>query len=159
MSRGNKIIVTADPKGRFVEGTIGDTSKPGACMQLQISPPQTANQVGRFTYVAAAPGTDGKQIEHLILLEDSPQGKTISDAYVSGTRCRMYIPLAGEEINILLGEVAGTGNSYAIGDQVILDADGGIYVPYTGSPQETAFQVMEVVTQVSGSNLTWCERL
>lgn len=155
--RGNKIIVTADPKGRFVEGTIQDTSKPGTIMQLKTSPAQTSDKVGRFDYIAAAPGTDGKDIECLVLLEDSTQGKTNDDAYVAGTRCRMYVPAPGEEMNVRVGEVAGTGNSYNIGDRLIVDAEDGLLVPDSGSPQECMAVSMEKLTQVVGSSLLWVE--
>lgn len=150
MARGNSIVVTAEPKGQFLEGTIADTSKPGTIMQVKAA---TAFKGGRPSYVAGAPGTDGKQVLPAVLLEDNLQGKTSSDAYVSGTRCRLYCPVAGEELNILVGEVAGTGNSYAIGDRLIIDAEDGILVPETGSPQATQFVALEAVTQVAGSYL------
>jgi hypothetical protein len=90
------------------------------------------------------------------LLPDQLQGKGATDAYVLGTRCFLYCPISGEEMNLVLGEIAGTGNTFAIGDRFIIDAENGILVPESGSPQETLAVCLETVTQVAGSHLTWC---
>lgn len=156
MARGNQIIVTADPKGVFDEGTIDDTSKPGTIMEVV---PGSGLLGGRFHFRAAAVGTDGKCAQNMVLLEDNLQGKTITDAYVAGTRCRVYTPVSGEECNCLCGEVAGTGNTYTVGQRLIIDAEDGILVPETGTPQTTEWQVMEAVTQVTAPQLLWCRKL
>jgi hypothetical protein len=154
MSRGQSIIVSAEPRGVFDEGTIGDTSLPGTLMQLQAA---VAPVNGRYSYVAFAPGTDGKSGICAVLREDIMQGKKISDAYVSGTRCFLYYPIAGEEVNLRLGEVAGTGNTYAIGDRLIADAEDGILVPEAGTPQELVAVVLETTTQQAGGVLVMCK--
>lgn len=154
--KGLDIVVTAFPKGVFLEGLIGDTSKPGTIMQKKAT---TAPVGGRFTYIAAAPGTDGKRVQCAVLMADTLQGKGPTDAYVSGTRCQMYVPVPGEDMNVRCGEVAGTGNTYAIGDRLIIDAEDGILVPETGSPQDTIFEVNEVVTQSAGSVLVWVTKI
>lgn len=154
--RGSKIIVTGDPKGVRLSGIIGDTSKPGTCMQLNTG--QTVDKPGGFTWIAAAPGTDGKGVLHCILLEDRTQGKLNTDAFVSGTLINMYCPLPGEDMNVIIGETAGTGNSFNIGDRLIINATAGYYIPETGSPQQTSWLVMEKVTQVAASYLTWCKK-
>ncbi len=151
----NNIIKCAFPRGVFLEGTMADTSKPGTCMQVKAA---TAYTNGRPSFVAAAPGTDGKPVMHAILLEDMEQGKTVDDAYVSGTRARLYVPAPGEEMLIRVGEVAGTGNTYAIGDRLIIDAEDGIYVPDSGSPADVAFVCQEVLTQVAGSTLCFAQK-
>lgn len=156
MARGASIIVSSPPRGVFIEGIIGDTSKPGTIMQIQGG---TACAVGGFTYIAANVGTDGKCVCHQVLLADSLQGKLATDAYVSGTKCFLYIPSPGEDVNVLLGEVAGTGNTYAIGDRLIIDAEDGVLVPESGSPQETSWICLETLTQVAGSHLTWCRKM
>ena len=156
MTRGNGIIVSANPQGKNKEGVIDDTSLPGTCMQLVGG---SALQQGRFHYQAAAPGTDGRKTELLILTEDDFQGKLVTAAYVAGTRCKMYVPMPGEEMNLLCGEVAGTGNSYAVGDRLMVDAEDGIFVPDTGTANTAVAKVLEAKTQVSGSILIWCEIL
>lgn len=156
MARGNQIIVTADPKGVFDEGTIDDTSKPGTIVEVV---PGTAFVGGRPHWRAAAVGTDGKATQNSVLLEDNLQGKTITDAYVAGTRCRVYTPIPGEECNVLCGEVAGTGNTYTLGARLIIDAEDGLLVPEAGTPQQTGWQTMEAVTQVTAPQLLWCRKL
>lgn len=151
--RGTEIMVSSNPKGTFLEGVIGDTSKPGTIMQIQAGVGLIS---GRQTWVAAAPGTDGKNVLVAVLLQDYLQGKLWSDAYIAGTRCFLYCPIAGEEMNVLCGEVAGTGNTFSIGDRFIIDAEDGILVPESGSPQDTIFICLERDVQVVGSTLVWC---
>lgn len=156
MARGNQIIVTSDPQGHFDEGVLDDTSKPGTIVEVV---PGSALVGGRFHLRAAAVGTDGKAAQQMVLLEDNLQGKTITDAYVAGTRVRTYTPIKGEECNILCGEVAGTGNTYTVGGRLILDAEDGVLVPEAGTPEETPWQSLEAVTQVTAPQLLWCRRI
>lgn len=155
MARGSQIIVSSNPKGVFMEGIIYGTPVPGTLIQVRAA---ALGGDGRHTWEPAAPvDGDGKQALVAVLDADWDQGQLATSAYVTGTRCFIYIPIAGEEVNVLLGEVAGTANSYAIGDQVMMDAEDGILVPNsTGTFRP--FTVLETVTQVSGSHLTWCMR-
>ena len=154
--RGNAIIVSSNPKGQYDEGTIGEANRsPGTIMQLKAATPF---QGGRPVWVAAASGTDGKDVLYAVLLEDDQQGVTATGAgavYAINTHCRLYFPIKGEEMNILAGEVAGTGNSFAIGDRLIVDAEDGILIPETGTPQATFAVSMQALPQVAGSTLLW----
>jgi hypothetical protein len=152
MSKGNKIIVNASPRGVFEWGVMNDTSKPGTLMQLDSS---VTVQGGRFGIKASNLGTDGKTVLGGVLLEDSLQGFDVTTAYVSATLASMYYPLRGEDMNILAGEVAGTGNSYTIGDSLIADAENGILVPFSGSPEQTFAMSRETVSQQAGNYLLW----
>src|SRR5258708_5368515 len=98
--KGSTILLSANPKGTFIEGTMADTSKPGTCVQVKAA---TAYTNGRPSFVAAAPGTDGKPVMHAILMEDWLQGIGTGTAYVSGTRAMAYVPIAGEELNVRVG--------------------------------------------------------
>lgn len=157
MSRGNSIILSSNPKGQFVEGTIDSavsTAKPGHAVQIKAA---TEFVGGRPFFQLAAPGTDGEDIVHMILIEDNLQGFTMTSTFAAGTRARAYVPIAGEEMNIRVGEVAGTGNTFAIGDQFMINASGGYYIPATGSPpQSVAFVCMETEVQVAGQSLIHC---
>lgn len=153
MSKGNTIVVASNPRGMFLEGKINDTSKPGTLMQIRA----TALVNSEPVWEAASIGTDGAPALIAVLREDYLQGKTVTDAYVAGTRCFIYCPVAGEDINVLVGEGAGTANTFAIGDKFMLDSDAGVLIPSSGSPVSVPFVCMEVVTQVAGSNLTWCK--
>ncbi len=155
MSRGSGIILSSNPKGVFLSGIAGDTSKPGTIMQVALATERIGNN---FTYIASAPGTDGYKVLCAVMIESSKFGLSVGTAAVSGQLIEMYVPASGEDINVLVGEVAGTGNSYAIGDKLIIDAEDGLLVPFTGSPQDTPFIMMETLTQVSGSYLAWVRK-
>lgn len=105
----NVIVLSADPKGHFIEGTISGTPKPGTLMQVQVG---TAPKNGRLTYEVYAPAAgDGSPREVIVLREDDEQGKTVDDAYVSGTRGFMYIPCPGDEIQVRRQDITGTGTA------------------------------------------------
>ncbi len=147
------IILSSNPKGVFLEGTVLGTPVPGVNMQIVAA---VAPVGGRHQWQVAAPsGGDGKPCLIAILLEDDLQGKTITDAYVSLTRCRMYCPVAGEELLIKVGEGGGTSNTLAIGDLLMSDAEDGIFIP-NSSGVSTPFIVLETETQVADGTLVWC---
>lgn len=151
--KGTEILVSSHPHGIFLEGIIGDTSSPGTHMQIKAA---TAMIGGEPTWVAANIGTDGAPALIAVLLSDRLQGKTATDAYVFGTRCFLYCPIAGEDMNVLVGEGAGTANTFAIGDQFMLDSDVGVVIPKSGSPVSVPWICMETNTQVTASTLVWC---
>jgi hypothetical protein len=155
MSKGNTIVLTGNPKGNFLTGIVSGALLPGTLVEIKA----TAMVNGLPTFEAFAPGTDGQGKPIGILMEDSDQGKLITDAYVDGKACQVYCPLPGDDVNALLGEVAGTGNTYAIADRLIVDAEDGILVPFTGSPADVYGICMETLTQVAGSHLTWIKVL
>lgn len=156
MARGNEIIVSGFPRGTFYEGIIGDTSKPGTCMQIQAG---TAAQGGIFTWVKATPPADGASLLIAILLPDRNQGKTATDAYVSGTRCFLYSPIAGEDLNVLIGG-AGPTESFAIGDRLAIASNGNVdkvgnLAPPSSIPASVPFICQETVTAVTVPYLAW----
>ena len=153
MAKGQDIVVSANPQGRFIEGIVGDTSAPGTIMQISAT---VAPVEGRHTWIAAATGTDGKEVLKVVLLPDRLQGRLATDAYVANTRGFLYCWLPGDEVNFLAGEGAGSSNTFNIGDRFIVDAENGILVPDTGSPQECVAIAMEKLTQQVGSVLVWC---
>jgi len=154
--RGSKILLTPYPAGRFSEATIQDTSLPGTIMQIQGSSVDTN---GRPNVIAAAPGTDGLDVTPYLLLEDKMQGKGYSDNYVSGSRCFLYSLQPGDEFNARCGEVSGTGNSYNIGDNLEIDADSGLLVPYSATPEAIFAVCREKVTQAAGGSLVFVEKV
>lgn len=153
MSRGSSIIVSNDPKGTFIEGIVSGTPKPGTLMQLQAG---TALVGERFTYEVFAPGTDGQRRTIIILLEDRLQGALPTIAYVTGTRGFFYIPAAGEEFNMLVADVAGTGDDHAIGDLFIAKSGTGKLIANTGTPDSIPFQCLEVAPDPVADALLWC---
>jgi len=154
MSKGNTIILTSEPKGTFQEGFVSGTPKPGHNMQIKAA---VAPVGGRHTWEPATPsGGDGKPCLIAILTEDALQGKGIEDAYVSGTRCFLYSPAPGEEMNVRVGEAGGTGNALAIGDLLMSDAEDGLFVP-NSSGVSTPFQAMEAEVLGADDTLIWCK--
>ncbi len=151
MSRGNEIIVSANPRGVFMEGTVYGTPKPGTMMQIR----NASLSRGRFTFEAYAPGADGNRSEICILLADDQQGKLATDAYVDGTPCKVYYPLPGEEINILFGDTSGTADDLVIGQKLICDSGTGKFIPTTGSPQSEPFKALEALTDPTADQLIW----
>lgn len=162
MSKGQSIIVTAQPQGKFLEGTISGTPVPGACMEIV---PATAPTSGRHSWRArsTSPGSKGQVT---ILREDDLQGllglgayrsfgpRAPGTAYVSGTRGFMYDPIMGEELNIWIKDIwAGTANSVAIGDLFAASNDGSWRAnsAYTSAPMES----MEVITFPNADYMLW----
>jgi hypothetical protein len=154
--RGSKIIVSSEPQGKFLEGVIGDTSKPGTKMQIQAG---TALQSGRLTFVHAAPGATGDPAPTMILLEDDFQGFTANagigsilpgPAYVAGTRCRVYCPIVGEVMNVLCEAATGTGslNSFTIGGRLVADNATGTYIQQATAANNADFVVQEHIDEV-----------
>jgi len=162
MAKGNEIIVSANPKGRFLEGVVTGTPKPGTVMEIDWS---EAKSNGRFTWepygTTAADGirgvgADGDRRIIAVLLPDSLQGKAATAAYVTGDRCFLYVPQAGEELNMLVEDVAGTGDDLRVGDIMIVDDGTGKLLETTGDPESEPFIVLEAVTNPTADTLVHC---
>lgn len=157
MSRLNKILLNTEPKGRFIEGIVasGQTPKPGQVVQID---PSQALVGGLFTLKLYDADADGGRPKgpFIVLLEDSLQGKTVSDAYAAGDRCQGYVPLPGDELNLLLGDVAGTADDHAAGEILIVDDTTGKLVATTGSPETEVAMLLEAVTDPTSDTLAWC---
>lgn len=144
MAKGLSVLVSADCDGKRGEGIISGTPKPGTHVELV---PTTAPVSGRFTYRAVT-RANGAKGQVTVLLEDSLQGKTRDDAYVTGTRCFLYWPRAGDEMNLLLREQVGTGTGGEtnIGDLLAIEKTTGELMA-GGALASTPYQLMERVTQ------------
>jgi hypothetical protein len=153
--RGNSIILTSNPKGVFLEGIIDDTSKPGTMMEIT---PTTGPTGGRPHFRHYQPSADGDPRMVAVLLEDDLQGFPATTAYVAGSRCRIYVPLPGEEMNVLVRDIAGTGDTHTIGDRFEPGhADGKLIVQSTSANVGT-FTAMETVPAPTADMLLWCMR-
>ncbi len=156
--KGAEIIVTSAPRGIFLEGTIDDTSKPGTVMEIT---PLAAFAGGRPHWRHYQPSADADPRMMAVLLPDFEQGKTCFDAYVSGTRCFLYVPLAGEEINMLVAPQAGTGSAdaYTIGERLTVQHTTGQLIAESTSSIAAQFQSMEHIDLASQTaGLVWCMR-
>jgi hypothetical protein len=151
--RGSQILIQGEPQGTWDEGTITDTSKPGTVME---EVPGTAYANGRPSWRARALTAGAKGVV-AVLLPDTLQGKTATDAYVSGTRCFLYFPIAGENLNMLVGDVTGTGDTIAIGAKFGINNDGKLKADstYTSAP----FEAQETLTALTADTLVWMKYL
>lgn len=141
MAQGNDIVIGGEPKGVFREVIVEGTPKPGVVMQVKAS---TEPINGTYTFIVATQ-TDGKQLPIAVLDIDKLQGKTATDAYVTGTRGTVYYPIAGEELNMILQDVSGTGDDHAIGDHLMVDSGTGKLIA-PSSEESNPFVCMETVT-------------
>lgn len=156
MARGNCIVVIADPKGNFLEGYIaaGQTPKPGTVMQID---PSVSLRGGRHTWTVFTRDADGDHPKGplAILREDKKLGRTATEAYAAGDRCELYCPLPGDELNMILGDVGGTGDDHALGELLIVDSTTGKLVATTGTPECEPFLLLEAVTDPVADTLAW----
>jgi len=154
MARGNTIVVSCDPKGRFEEGYIasGETPKPGQILQRD---PTVALRNGRFTYKMYNLTADGNRpVGALwVLREDFLQGKDATQAYAAGDRCFLYCPLPGDELNLLVLDVVGTGDDKTAGAALSVDDGTGKLVAGTGD--SSPFQLLETITDPVADTLAW----
>lgn len=153
-ARGSKVILSADPKGRFIEGIVYGTPKPGTCMEIRTA----FYQGNRHLWQVYSPGTDGYKQAVVVLLEDDDQGKLIDDAYVSLTRCFLYAPIAGEELNMLFLDVAGTADDWAALAFATVDSGTGKLVAAAGSDADhmKPFQILTAITDPTADFLAPC---
>ncbi len=160
MARGNGIIVTADPKGQFQEGYVktGQTFYPGMVVIKDASVDLTG---GVHTYKIYDSGTDGKipagAFWVVTDLTGALVGKTATDSIAAGDRFTAYSPRAGEEINLLLKDVAGTGDDHTKGEKLVVDDASSKLIAFTGTPETVVALLLETVTDPAADTLAWCE--
>lgn len=157
MARGNSIIVTPEPKGRFLEGLIasGETPKPGTIVQIQIA---TALVSGKFTWEIYNVAADGSRPSgpFILLREDALQGRLATTAYAAGENALGYVPLPGDELNLLVLNLAGTADDHTKGEILIVDDTTGKMIATTGSPETEVAMLLETITDPVADTLAWC---
>lgn len=161
MAKGNRILVTSEPKGVFEEIIVSGTPKPGTCMYpkntaLTQGERRTMEPAG--TTAALGMGADGDQIPVAVLLSGldhmaAPPGKIATDAYVDGERGVVYYPVQGEQLNVLFLNVSGTADDVTIGMKLIIDDGTGQVLPTAGTPESEPFVAMEVYTDPTADKL------
>jgi hypothetical protein len=156
MARGNDIVVSANPRGVFMEGYIGAglTPKPGTWMQADPTIPLKG---GRHTMKIFAPGADGKNASGplYLLRPDHLIGKTVNDAYAAGDRAFFYTPVAGEELNCLVLNLAGTADDHPVGERMMIDNGTGMLIVTTGTPDNEPFLLLEAIVDPVVDTLAW----
>lgn len=142
---GSKILLAAHPRGMFIEGKMYGTPYPGTLMTIRAAVEPVG---GRYSWEPYNRDADGDRSLIAVLLEGFA-GKSYSMIYATGERCQVYVPYAGEEMNVLLSAAGtGTGDSAAIGDLLIPVNGTGLLIATTGTPQQEPFQCLETVSDV-----------
>lgn len=161
MARGNEILVNGqDPKGRFSEGFAksGQTIYPGMIVQKD---PTVALKGGRHTYKIYDRDLDGDRPAGAfwVVLNDlhAMLGNAVGVAIPDGGRLEVYAPLPGDELNLLKGDVAGTGDDFTAGDLLIVDDGTGKVILTTGTPETEVAMALESIVDPTADVLVWCE--
>jgi hypothetical protein len=152
MSSLNKIVLSGEPKGRFLEGIVDGTPKPGTIMQIKAA---TEPVGGKHTWEVYNRAADGERPQGplAVLTENWKLGKTPTDAYVDEEQCMMYVPNPGDELLVLVANIAGTADSFAIGDLLIVNDGDGLMIATTGTPESEPFCVAETVAALTADTL------
>ncbi len=120
-----------------------------------------ALKAGKHTYKIYAPGTDGEQPLGAFWVVTNQYhslvGKTMSDSYAAGSLMSVYSPVAGEELNLRLLDVAGTGDDHALSEKLMVDDATGKLIATTGSPETEVAQLLEVITDPTADTIAWCQ--
>lgn len=123
----NRIVL--DGKGHYIEGIADEAITPGAPVQLMST--------GNYrNWDGAAAG------EHdivILAVEDALQGKTLTQAYSSGDRLTLYIPLSGDVCLVRLK----ASENVAVGGKLIREDDTGLFIATTGTPEMEDFIALE----------------
>ena len=151
MSKGNQIVISENPRGRFSEGYVNAALKPGTFVTIDVS--EGLGDDGRLDWEAYNLAADGNRYLLAILIEDQLQGKDMTTAYASGDRCFLYFPLPGDELNVLFNNVAGTGDDVAFGDLLIIDDGTGKVNVTTGSPESEPLISLEALNDPTADAL------
>ena len=155
MAKGNTILISQEPRGRFLEGIIDTAELPGTAVQIDTS---QALVGGRHHWVPYNVAADGSRPSGpiIILLEDTMQGKAMTAAYTAAKQAFGYVPLPGDELNLLIGHavVAGTA-TIAVGTVLIPDDGTGTFIPTTGSPEIEPAMTLEASADPGANALAW----
>lgn len=163
--QGTRILVTSKPRGVFEDVYITGTPKPGTVMEIKhstaaigyvfnfqvygitaINNPQTGHGVGN----------DGDRKAIAILLEKDQENKIYSDAYVAGDLGRVYYPVMGEQFNMLVEDVGGTGDDFVIGEELMVDDGTGKLLTADADAEAHPFTAYEAVTDPMADHWIWC---
>lgn len=167
--RGNAILITEDPRGKFLSGVIDGTPRPGMIMQVQAT---AVNSNGHHTWGVYDRDADGDNPAGplAVLLEkgegvapfsydsSTPPVRTNDggDAYAAGDVATFYCPLPGDQLNVLWATSGtGTGDALAVA-QIGMPEDGtGLIIDTTGVECEPVIAMEALTDTVAAGTLTW----
>lgn len=153
--RGNRIVVNADARGAYEWGYVATAEKPGTIMQIDAS---VALKAGKHTWVPYNRDADGNRPAgpFAVIVEDLYQGRDNTTAITAGEITKMYVPLPGDELNLLFYNQSGTADDVALGDLLIVkDAVGKVFKT-TGSVETEVAVALEALVDPTADVLIWC---
>lgn len=135
MSVANTIVLKG--KGHHGEGVLDTIVSPGMAVEQAADgdwdPPQ---------------GTQAETLKKMsfkVAKEDALQGKTVDDAYAVGDVLSYYVPLPGDEVQVLVK----SGEDIDVGDKLVVEAaTSGLFVEAAGT--ETRYQ-LEAIEDSGGA--------
>lgn len=154
MAKGNSIVISQEPRGRFMEGIVNGALYPGVCVQIDVS--EGLDGGGRPTWELYNADADGNQRLVAVLCENWTIGAAATAAYTSGDRGYVYIPLPGDELNMLVSNLAGTADDHTFGQIMIIDDGTGELIDTTSSPESEPFILLEAITDPTADTLAHC---
>jgi hypothetical protein len=154
MARGNKIVVNADARGHYEWGFLLTGEKPGTIMQIDAS---VALKAGKHTWKVYTRDADGDQpAGPFAVVDHEPYlGRDATTAYAAGDFAKLYIPLPGDELNLLFKNLTGTADDVAIGTIMTVDTTTGKLIPTTGTPETEPAVALEALTDPTADTLLW----
>jgi hypothetical protein len=147
------IIVSSNPLGRFDECIFDVAVKPGQCVTLKAAVEPVA---GKFTYQLYNRAASGDRAAVAIVLENELMGKGCDVTWNAGEQGRIYFPAQGEFFQMLVKNIAGTGDAFAIGDPLMIEDGSGKLIDATGSDSEP-FEVLETSAAITEDTLILCK--
>lgn len=158
MARGsNQITVSSELRGSFMEGFIktSQTFYPGMLVQKD---PSVALRQGRHTYKLADMAATGDPTPGplYVVLNDYLRQGLVTDSFAAGERCFLYLPKAGDELNLLVKNLTGTADDHPLAEGLMVD-DGTGKLVVTDAAQKTVAQLLEAITDPTADTLAWCE--
>lgn len=160
--KGTRILITSKPRGVFEDVFVVGTPKPGTVMEIEPTT-EPLNGIFHYAVYGTQAGSGGQYVSNdgdrkaiAILLEKDQEGKIYSDAYVDDDMGRVYWPAMGEQVNMLVEDVAGTGDDFAIGEEMMVDDGTGKLLTADSDAEAHPFTSLETVTDPTADHLIWC---
>ena len=161
--KGTRILITSKPRGVFEDVYVNGTPKPGTVMEIDaaIEPIGGVFQYQAYGVTAASSGqyvtNDGDRKDIPVLLERDQDGGIYSDAYVSGEMGRVYWPAMGEQVNMLIKDVSGTGDTFTIGEELMVEDGSGKLLTADSDAEAHPFTLLETIaTAPTADHVRWC---
>lgn len=160
MALGNRILVNADDayRGRRFQGILSGALYPGTCVQFKAATEPDGN--GHYTFEAYNRVIDANRYPVMVLLMDRQQGFIATTQYTSGDLVEIYVPLPGDELNMLCLDVSGTADDKAIADLFSIDDGTGKLIATIGTSgqgtEAEPFVCMETITDPTADHLVHC---